>query len=215
MSEIVQRTPQEDLIAQVRSDGFKREVAMALPENITPGYFVRVTVTALMQTPDLAGADRASFFQSLIKCAQDGLLPDGREAALVLFSGKVQYLPMVGGIRKKLAEFGWTLEARCVYEGDEFDYEYGLEPHLTHRPPRPGTPRGARQGVYAVAKHKDGRRQFTVLDEAAIAKIRAIAKTKTVWDSWPDPMAEKTAAKQLANDVPLDPADREQLRTLI
>lgn len=215
MSEIDEHNPQKDLIARVRGEQFKREVALALPENISPDRFIRVTVTALMQTPELADADLASLFQSVLRCAQDGLLPDGREAALVIFKGKVQYLPMVGGLRKKLAEFGWSLRARVVFENDEFGYEYGVEQTLTHRPPAPGTDRGKMIAAYAVASHRDGRKEFTVMDADAIAKVRAVAKTQNVWNQWPEQMWEKSAAKQLANDVPLDPNEREEFQRLI
>lgn len=215
MSEIAVRDNQKDLIARVRADDFKQQVSLALPENISADRFIRVTVTALMQTPELADADLASLFQSVLKCAQDGLLPDGREAALVIFKGKVQYLPMVGGLRKKLAEFGWSLRARVVCENDEFGYEYGVEQTLTHRPPPPGVDRGKMVAAYAVASHRDGRKEFTVMDADAIAKVRAVAKTQNVWNQWPEQMWEKSVAKQLANDVPLGPNDREEFQKLI
>ena len=215
MSEIATRNPQADLMARVRDDAFKKEIALALPPSISVDRFVRVTVTALMQTPELAEADRHTFLHSLIKCAQDGLLPDGREAALVIFGGKVQYLPMVGGIRQKVAEFGWTIRARVVFEHDEFHYEYGLDQTLIHRPPPPGTDRGNMVAAYAVASHRDGRKEFVVMTADQIEKVKAVAKTKSVWNQWPEQMWEKSAAKQLAADLPLDPAERDQVRTLI
>lgn len=67
-------------------------------------------MTAVQSNPALLSADRQTLFQACMKCAQDGLLPDGREAALVIFRTKkkidnrdvwvdaVQYMPMVAGV---------------------------------------------------------------------------------------------------------------------
>jgi hypothetical protein len=41
-----------------------------------------------------------------VKLAQDGLLPDGREAAVVMFGNKAQAMPMIAGILKKVRQSG-------------------------------------------------------------------------------------------------------------
>lgn len=220
MSDIAERTPQQELVARVNGDEFKKQVARALPENISADRFVRVATTALMHSPEIAECEPDSIFWALLKCAQDGLLPDGREAAIAPFNdsrrGKVAtYMPMIGGLRKKLAEFGWSLRTRVVRQGDEFSYEYGLNEHLTHRPPPPGSDRGERIAAYAVASHRDGRKEFTVMSAEEIAEVRALAKTKNVWEKWPDQMWEKSAGHRLADDVPLDPHERDAIRRLI
>ncbi len=221
MSEIVELSPQKQLVARVNGEQFKREVARVLPENISPDRFIRVITTALMQSPEIAECEPDSIFRALLKCAQDGLLPDGREAAIAPFNDTrnnvklATYLPMIGGLRKKLAEFGWSLRTRVVYENDEFSYEYGIDERLIHRPPPPGTERGERVAAYAVASHRDGRKEFTVMSAAEIEKVKALAKTKNVWEKWPDQMWEKSAGHRLADDVPLDPNERDAIRRLI
>lgn len=221
MSDIATRTPQQELVARVGGEDFKREVARALPENISPDRFVRITVTMLLQSPEIAECEPDSIFRALLRCAADGLLPDGREAAIGPFndkrSGKKQatYLPMIGGLRKRLAEFGWSLRTRVVYENDEFSYEYGVNETLIHRPPPPGTERGKRIAAYAVASHRDGRKEFTVMSAEEVEKVHALAKTENVWSKWPDQMWEKSAGHQLADDVPLDPAEKDAIRRLI
>ena len=74
----------------------------ALPAHIPVERFVRVVLTAIQTSPKLAQMDRASLWNACMRAAQDGLLPDGREGALVPFKGKVTWIPMVGGIRKKV-----------------------------------------------------------------------------------------------------------------
>jgi len=117
--EVERRTPVQELVRTVRGEVFMEQVAAALPEGMRPQNFVRVLVTALMEQPELAEeASHESIIKSSIKAATDGLVPDGREAALVMFRPKgarkkaAQYLPMVGGYRKIAAEHGWP--GRCT-----------------------------------------------------------------------------------------------------
>src|SRR5258708_170291 len=91
----------------------QNEFAAALPAHIPAERFVRVILTGVNKNPSLLYADRASLFSSAMMAAADGLLCDGREAALVIFRTKkkdaegerwieaVQYMPMVAGILKK------------------------------------------------------------------------------------------------------------------
>src|SRR5688500_3765384 len=78
------------------------ELSTALPPHMPVERFMRVVLTAVNGNPDLLKADRRTLFESAMKAAQDGLLPDGRDGAFVTFSGKVQWMPMVGGILKKV-----------------------------------------------------------------------------------------------------------------
>lgn len=202
------RTPAQILTAQLRSDEFKQQVAMAIPENMPPSRFVRATVTALLQNDALATVDRDSLFSAVLKCAQDGLLPDGREAALVPYKGKAQYLPMIGGYRKIAGEHGWTIETVVVYAQDEFSYSLGLDPRIDHRPAAINTDRGALVAAYAIGRHRDGRRVVEVYEAAAVAAAKGVAQTDRVWKQWPAQMWEKTVGKRLFAKLPLDPADK-------
>jgi hypothetical protein len=125
-ADIEQRSPAGTLISKIqRDEAIRTQIAMALPPTVTLDRFARATSTALLQNPDLAKSDEAALFQAVVKCAQDGLLPDGREAALVLYKGKAQYLPMIGGVRKIAAEYGWTIHTHVIYENDQFEVDLG------------------------------------------------------------------------------------------
>lgn len=203
-----QQTPGQQIVAQIRSPQFRDQVSLALPEDVRPERFVRAVVTALLANDDLQLSDQNALLTAALKAAQDGLLPDGREAAFVLFKGKAQYMPMVGGLRKIAAEHGWTLDTACVYEHDEFDYELGLTPRLKHRPARGD--RGQLTFAYCVARHRDPNRTsvFEVMSKADIEERRKVARTQEVWSKWYGPMCEKTVAKAVFKRLPLDPADR-------
>lgn len=206
--------PTTEVIAKIREEAFVEQIRVALPGNITPDRFIRVAATGLMQNPDLAKSDRPSLLHSLIRCAQDGLLPDGKEAALVLFGGKVSYLPMVGGLRKVAAKSGLSLSAYVVFEHDTFSYELGMEPIVVHRPPSLSEDRGRPIGAYAVGTDREGNRYLEVMSHAEIEKVRAVSRAsgKGPWSQWWEEMARKTVARRLFKQLPIDDLDEQSTR---
>lgn len=195
----------QETLAQVRSAEFKGQIQMALPNNVTPERFVRVAVTAIQQTPDLITCTQASLFQSLIRCAQDGLLPNGKEAALVKFGNAAVYMPMIGGFRKIAAENGWAIDTQVVYQNDRFDYELGQHPRLEHVPAGLEQEPGEKIGAYAVATHEDGRKLVEVMRKTEILKVRDASKSKSSgpWKDWEERMWEKSVGRRIFGKLPL------------
>lgn len=200
-----------------------------LPANCTFQRFMRIVKTASIQTPDLLKADRASLFMSCFKAAQDGLLPDGRESALVIYKTKqkdgsykqlVQYMPMVNGLIKKMHNSGEiaNISAHVVYDNDEFDYCLGDEEHITHKPSL--THQGKPLCAYAIAKTKDKAIYREVMIFAEIEKIRSMSMTekakkkypdiKSIWDEHWSEMAKKTVIRRLSKRLPMS-TDLEQV----
>jgi recombination protein RecT len=213
--ELTQRTRAQELVSRVRGDDFKQQIALALPEGMPAERFLRATVTALMANPDLAQqASHDTIFTALLRSAQDGLVPDGREAAIVVYSGKAQYQPMVGGLRKIAGEHSWALVTEVVKEQDTFEYELGLDPKLRHVPARPGIDRGKTIAAYCVASHPNGHRFVEVMLIDELEQIRATSKKPTSgpWKDWTDRMYEKTVAKRTFAKLPLGELDARVLR---
>jgi recombination protein RecT len=211
-NEIEKRSPAQQLVAAIRSDQFREQIRMALPPSITAEKFERVATTALLANPSVAELEPNSVFRSLIQCAQIGLLPDGKEAALVPYKGSAQLIPMVSGFRKIAAEHGWTMNGAVVREQDEFSYDLG-EQTLQHRAPRPGIERGEKIAAWARARHRDGRELIEVMDAGEIAKVRAVSKaTKGPWFDWEERMWEKSPARRLFAKLPLADSDLERDR---
>lgn len=181
----------------------------ALPPQIPVEKFIRTTLTAVQMQPDLLGADRKSLLGSTMRAAQDGLLCDGREAALVIFNSKegkkVQYMPMVGGILKKIRNSGElaSISAQVVYDKDHFEYELGDNESITHKPFL-GEDRGKQIAVYAVAKTKDGAIYREVMSVADVEKVRAASRAGKFgpWVDWWDEMAKKTVIRRMAKRLP-------------
>lgn len=207
------RTRTQEIVARIEAPEFLEQIRESLPESVTLDRFKRVAITAVRSNPDLATADKTTLLASIIRCAQDGLLPDQREAALVIYKGKVGYLRMIGGIRKIAAEYGWAIRTNVVYENDSFEYT-DEPPEIHHRPVRPGEERGHLIAAYAVATHRDGRRLQTVLHPDDVAKRRAKAQTQAVWREWEPQMWEKSAGHDIFGQLPLDSSDLRISRVL-
>lgn len=200
------------------------EFKMALPSHIKPEKFQRVLLTVVQQQPDLLIADRRTLFASCMKCAADGLVPDGREAALVIFNTKVkdqwvkavQYMPMMAGLLKRVRNSNEvsSVQAHVIYGNDQFLIRRGLSDTLEHTPLFPGD-RGSPIGAYAVAKFKDGSDPvFEVMDLNQINKVRQISRAKDgpTWTQHWDEMARKTVFRRLSKWLPMDAEDEAVMR---
>lgn len=185
------------------------EFAAALPPQIPAEKFIRTAMTAVQMQPDLLNADRRSLMAACMKAAQDGLLPDGRESAFVIFRGKagaqVQFMPMIGGLLKKLRNSGdlSSISANVVYERDEFTYELGDEEFIKHKPYL-GSERGKPIAVYAIAKLKDGSVMREVMSVDEVEKVRNVSRAKDSgpWSQWWGEMARKTVLRRLMKRLP-------------
>lgn len=185
----------------------------ALPAHIPVERFARVVMTAIQQTPELLACERRSLWNAALKAAQDGLLPDGREAAMVIYNDKergkiVQYMPMIAGIRKKVRNSGEiaTWDVYVVHANDEFAYELGDEPFIKHRPILDGDP-GKVIAAYSVATLKSGEKSREVMTVAAIEKVRAVSRAKDSkfgpWVNWYEEMCRKTVARRHSKSLPM------------
>jgi recombination protein RecT len=116
--------------------------------------------------------------------------------------------------------------AEVVFEGDEFEVEYGLNRKLTHNPKFQTDEHDKLLYAYAVAKFKDGTTTFAVLTKKQIEKRRMLSpnqvnyKGKTreasvmplgVWESHYAEMAKGKAIRALATYLPLSTQDQQRL----
>lgn len=183
---------------------------LALPDTITPERFKNVALTALNTNHDIASCTPDSIMKSLVKCAQDGLLPDGREAALVKFGSAAQYMPMVYGLIKRMRNSGDVMgvNAHIVYENEyiqeRFDYEIrnGIY-HISHKPIIIGE-RGKPILVYCVVHLRNADPHVEIMRVDEVEKTRSKSKTKNTgpWVEWWDEMAKKTVIHRAAKRVP-------------
>lgn len=199
-----------------------------LPSHIPAKKFMRTVVGAVQNNPDLLACNQESVMQSCQRAAQDGLILDNSEAAMVIFNTKdgnkwvkkAQYMPMVKGIMKSLRNSGKisTLSTQIVHKNDEFSYDPGAGV-LKHNPDWFGD-RGEAIGVYAMAILTDGSQQVEILNQTQLEKIRKVSKSGSdkqgnpigIWKQWPEEMWRKSALRKLAKYLPSS-ADIDQMFT--
>lgn len=144
----------------------------ALNENlkgtgISTQRFLATAKTAIQTHADrekLSNADRQSLYLAIKKSASDGLMPDNREAALVIYSNQVQYQPMVQGLVKLARNSGEieSIGAYIVYANDMFTYRVGIDSIPAHEASGDdgmgwfSSSRGEPIGVWAYVKLKSG-----------------------------------------------------------
>jgi recombination protein RecT len=209
------------LIDDVRRDLVKMrpQFENALPAHIPVERFERVVMTALQNNPKLLTCRRQSLFNACMRAAQDGLLPDGREGAIVPFGddgddGKksadtASWMPMILGIRKKARNSGEIADwyAEVVHEGDDFEYVKGDDPHLFHRPSLVGGRTRKITAAYSICKFKDGTIAREVMTIAEVEDVRQ-KYSRAKKGPWSDPIAypemvRKTVARLHSKSLPM------------
>jgi recombination protein RecT len=207
------------------------EAALA-GSGISPKQFVRVIMTAIAINPDLLNCDRRSLMNAAMRAASDGLKPDGIDGALVPFEGKVTWMPMVSGIRKKVRRSGevtsWDVTVVCAK--DHFDYELGDDPFIKHKPWMPRelvrqegeeeadylkrlrahVDRGPATYVYSVANIKGGGKSRDVMSRTEVELVRDTYARKNrkgefspAWRRSFAEMMKKTVARRHAKQLPM------------
>lgn len=206
---------------------FRQKLSQALPPDVDLDRFSRTALMAVQTTPGLVDADRQSLYNSVVRAAQDGLLPDGREGALVIFSTKqgndwikkVQWMPMVYGVIQKLGKAGIHAYAASVYEGEApelWNDEQGQ--HIKHVRNPFAPKRGELIGVYAVATTPDGRSYVEAMNVEDIGAIRERSKAKDSgpWKTDFERMAQKSALHRVSKRVSIaDQKNRDAVARVI
>ncbi len=202
------------------------EFKKALPGHITPERFVRTAQTAIALTRNIEKVKNPqSLLAACTKAATDGLILDGREAALVIdHNGDVQYRPMMRGILKLAYQSGQikSLVVEVVRETDTFDHEpTNAEEPIVHKIDH-RKDRGQPYAVYAIAKLMSGGIVHEVMNVRDVNAIRDRSDAyrafkagrikSTPWETdWPE-MARKTVFRRISKYLPSS-TDRDAFAT--
>lgn len=173
-------------------------------------------VTQLKNAPGLLECHPASIIGGYRLAAQLGLSfgPQGL-AYLVPFGSKegkwAQFIIGYRGFVELAFRSGQVKDvtAALVHDGDEFDYQYGTQPRLVHKPLGPASEREI-TAAYAVARLKTGGAPFRVIYEEDWEKARAASqlgsRDKGPWHEHRPAMILKTAFRRLEPMLPKTPA---------
>jgi recombination protein RecT len=198
-----QQSTFRDLISQ---DGYKKQLAAALPKGLTADRMVRVVLTAINRQPKLLECTKESMWQSVLDCASLGLFPDalGR-AYLVPYGPKCQLIIGYKGLIDLMyrSDRISMIQTGVVHKGDHWVYERGLEPKLEHRPCE--TP-GAWTHVYTIVHLKGCDRpsvEVMTRNEVMSVKNRSKAAGSGPWVTDEEAMAIKTCIRRHSKVLPM------------
>jgi phage RecT family recombinase len=211
------------LVAAQKWEDFQTEVkaresdfAAMLPPHVRKDRFIAAAIAAVKQNPDLLFADKRTLFSALVKAAQDGLLPDGREGIINIYNTEVtkgkwikqaQWNPMIYGLRKRARELdAMLIDAQVVYANDDFLWQQGDDPKIEHTPAKLGTPRGEMIGAYAIYKREDKTvLHREVMDKTQITTTRNQSKAPNslMWTKFETEGWRKTVVRRGIKSVPV------------
>lgn len=193
---------------------YEKSIAQLLHQKYGVSYeeFYVTCVNAVKKNPKLLNCDPKSLFGSILLSAEVGLRPNTPEQhAFILPYGKEAKF-QVG--YKGLIEMMYrnprvkSIYAEAVFQKDDFDYGYGLQPYLNHKPFRNGD-RGSLVCVYAVCKLQDADPIFSVVERSELDKVKTFSQSRnsefSPYNSGADVhhfMEIKTAIKKLSKLIP-------------
>lgn len=187
---------------------YKDKFASALPDVITPERFARIAANAVAANPKLASCSQTSLIGALLCAAQAGLEPNTTlgQAYIIPYGDQAQFQISYKGLIELAHRSGQLkdISAHVVYEGDEFEYELGLEPKLKHIPAMKD--RGSATWVYAVYHLNTDGYGFEVMSVDDINKHRrkySKVRGQSPWDTAWEEMAKKTVVKKVLKYAPM------------
>ena len=190
------------------------EIRRALPTVLTPERFTRMALSAINNTPTLADCTPMSFIAALMNAAQLGLEPNTPlgQAYLIPYKNKgvleCQFQLGYKGLIDLAYRTGkiQMIQAHAVREYDYFEYQYGLDSKLIHRPGEGD--RGDITFIYGLFKLDNGGYGFEVsnkadMDAFAAKYSKSFGGRYSPWTENYEDMAKKTVIKRALKYAPV------------
>ena len=192
-------------------------IAAVAPKAMNKERMFQLALSAYNQTPELAECSTASVLGCLMKCTALGMEPSavdglGRAYILPFYNKKtggteatfiLGYKGMIDLARRsgQLTD----ISARVVHEGDDFEYEYGLDEKLRHIPSTKPIEGRQLTHVYMVAHFKDGGHYIDVMtrDEVEAVRKRSKAANFGPWKTDYEAMAMKSVIRRAFKFMPV------------
>ncbi|MFR7746818.1 MAG: recombinase RecT [Eggerthellaceae bacterium] len=187
-----------------------------MPKHMSPERMFQIALSAINTTPKLAECSPATILSCIMKCSALGLEPSavdglGRAYILPYRSKQGMQAQMIIGYKGMLdlaRRSGQIkdISARAVYEGDEFEYSFGLDERLHHRPAAREHEQGEKPThVYMVAHFKDGGHYVDVMTAQEVEAVRKRSKAANngPWVTDYEAMAKKTVIRRAFPYLPV------------
>lgn len=220
---------------QLDGDAFKAELAK-VSKSCAPDRFVTILKNYMRSAPSAAKiveaignseVARRTLLQEALKCAADGLVPDGKEAVINTSYSKehgtvFQYMPMVIGITKTIYNTGLAsnISTGVIHENDKYEYDVGSAPFVKHQPAFKG--RGEMVAAFASVQLKG--HSYPIVEIMTADEINAVAsrsrskkdgKLVGPWATDTGEMWRKTVLRRLSKRLPRSNEQAELLDSVL
>lgn len=218
MNDLTTQTQQRAPLVQFKADLARLREAGELdmlPANVSFEAFRNAAVVAITDNPSILQCSKESVFKSIRKLAAAGLVPDGREAAIVPYKGAATAMPMVYGLIKVARNSGeiTSIWAEVVMGDEQFRISMVNGERKFEHEYDPLNRSGEIKGAYAVAKLKDGTVEVEAMGRDDIEKRRKASANQRgdgptgIWGQWYAEMAKKTVIRALVKRLPMSSED--------
>lgn len=183
---------------------YSPEIEKVRPSHLSIERILNMANLAVKRNPKLAACTHRSLVECLLAATQVGLELDGigQKAYLVPYKKKCTLIFGYKGLlelARNSRDVRTILPPQLACANDEFDYELGSKPWITHKPKLDD--RGEPTHYYVVSISPCGERMFTVLSLRQVEGIKADVCARTgatdgVWFDFFDDMGLKSAIRR-------------------
>lgn len=206
--------PASTVLSIFQDERIKSQLQAALPAGgLTADRLLVVALNEIRRNPKLLDCTRESFVGALLLSAHLGLEVGGPLGHFYLVPFKntkknvSEITPILGYkgmivLARRSGEIS-DISARAVFSNDVFEWQYGIEDRLVHRPAM--LDRGSIVAFYGVARFTNGGHQLLVMSKADVDRYRARSRAKDdgPWVSDYEPMGAKTVIRRMSAFLPL------------
>lgn len=166
----------KDMRDTLRQANMRAAIQAVLPRGVSPDKIIGTAIMAVNAEPSLLKCTKDSVMRCVMLAAQLGLEIGGPlgHCYLVPFRGVATFIPGYRGLVTLAVRSGKVLgvQARAVYEGDEFHVFEGTEQKIVHRPLVNRDPKAECTHVYVVFEHRGGVKTFDWMTRAETDVIK-------------------------------------------
>lgn len=206
-----------------------KAIKSIVPKHVTPERLVRIGLNAVSRNPKLMECAPETIVGAVINCGVLGVEPNllGHAYIVPFWNSKTKqfeaqfqlgYKGLID-LARRTGEIT-NIYAHEVYEGDEFEFSYGLEKNLVHVPSGEEDESKITH-FYAVYKLKDGGYDFIVMSRRKVEQHRdrftKSQKNGSIFGPWKDhfvEMAKKTVMIKLMKTAPIS-IEQQESRTVM
>lgn len=205
--QIVKLSPQQNLLKKMYP-----AIIKSLPQHKDPQRFVGIILTVLNKNPKLMKCTLPSLMGSIMLSSILGLELGSHlgQCFIVPYDNKGRGLEaqfQIGYKGYPILLKDSLVYAHCVYEGEKWGYQYGLNKDIFHKPDPECIKKGKVEAAYAVIKNKNGFTDFLVIHADELEKFRKLSKSDA-WKNWDGEMYRKAPLKRLSKTAPLSAEDK-------